>query len=162
MAGFRWIATPGHTPGHVSLYREADGTLIVGDAFVTTRQESAVGAFQQVPEVRRPPAYYTPDWKAARQSVEKALRCRVPMSPGRGTAIPCMASRCRGSSTASCANGMNSDSRPAAAILRGLRQRTGGRLRPPAERPFKVDGNGRHRPGTRRGDPCARRRIKRS
>ena len=41
MNGWRWIHTPGHTPGHVSFWREGDRSLIVGDAFVTTRQESA-------------------------------------------------------------------------------------------------------------------------
>jgi glyoxylase-like metal-dependent hydrolase (beta-lactamase superfamily II) len=27
---WRWIHTPGHTPGHVSFYRESDGSLIAG------------------------------------------------------------------------------------------------------------------------------------
>jgi glyoxylase-like metal-dependent hydrolase (beta-lactamase superfamily II) len=40
MDGFRWLHTPGHTPGHISLFRNDDGTLIVGDAFVTVKQES--------------------------------------------------------------------------------------------------------------------------
>src|SRR5690606_25960155 len=35
MAGWRWIATPGHSPGHVALFRDADRTLIAGDALVT-------------------------------------------------------------------------------------------------------------------------------
>lgn len=30
--GWRWIWTPGHTAGHVSLFRPADGVLIAGDA----------------------------------------------------------------------------------------------------------------------------------
>lgn len=30
--GWRWVWTPGHTAGHVSLYRPADGVLIAGDA----------------------------------------------------------------------------------------------------------------------------------
>ncbi|AFZ66320.1 MBL fold metallo-hydrolase [Deinococcus peraridilitoris] len=68
--GWRWLPTPGHSPGHVSLWREADRTLIVGDAFVTTAQESVFSALTQFPtEVRRPPAYFTPDWNAARESV---------------------------------------------------------------------------------------------
>jgi len=69
MSGWRWVHTPGHTPGHVSLFRESDRTLIAGDAFVTTRQESAVAALTQAPLVHRPPAYYTPDWVAAYNSV---------------------------------------------------------------------------------------------
>ena len=36
---FKWIHTPGHTPGHISLFREKDQALIVGDAFVTVKQE---------------------------------------------------------------------------------------------------------------------------
>jgi glyoxylase-like metal-dependent hydrolase (beta-lactamase superfamily II) len=30
--GWRWVWTPGHTAGHVSLHRPADGVLIAGDA----------------------------------------------------------------------------------------------------------------------------------
>lgn len=71
MPGWRWIHTPGHTPGHVSLYRDSDRTLIAGDAFVTTKQESAIAALMQRPEVHGPPAYFTPDWVSARRSVEE-------------------------------------------------------------------------------------------
>lgn len=71
MPGWRWVFTPGHSPGHVSLFREEDGTLLAGDAFVTVDQESALAVlFNQPPHVHRPPAYYTPDWQAARHSVE--------------------------------------------------------------------------------------------
>ena len=71
MPGFRWIHTPGHTPGHVVLFREDDRLLIAGDAFVTTRQESVLSVLSQRMEVNGPPAYYTPDWIAARKSVEQ-------------------------------------------------------------------------------------------
>ena len=69
MAGWRWIHTPGHAPGHVSLWREADRTLIVGDAFVTTAQESVYAVAVQEPELHGPPMYLTIDWDAARNSV---------------------------------------------------------------------------------------------
>jgi glyoxylase-like metal-dependent hydrolase (beta-lactamase superfamily II) len=71
MPGWRWIHTPGHTPGHVSLFREDDRTLIAGDAFVTTKQESALSALTYSPEMHGPPAYFTPDWVASRRSVER-------------------------------------------------------------------------------------------
>jgi glyoxylase-like metal-dependent hydrolase (beta-lactamase superfamily II) len=71
MPGWRAIHTPGHTPGHVALWREADRTLIAGDAFITTRQESAYAVLTQKPEMHGPPRYYTPDWDAARESVKK-------------------------------------------------------------------------------------------
>lgn len=70
MPGWRWIHTPGHSPGHVSLFRDHDRTLIAGDAFVTTQQESAFAVLTQQPEVHGPPAYFTPDWVSARRSVE--------------------------------------------------------------------------------------------
>ncbi|MER2111990.1 MAG: MBL fold metallo-hydrolase [Solibacillus isronensis] len=71
MEGFKWIHTPGHTPGHVSLFRERDGALIAGDAFVTVKQESLYKVFTQEKEVNGPPKYLTPDWVAAFDSVKK-------------------------------------------------------------------------------------------
>lgn len=71
MPGWRWLHTPGHTPGHVSLWRETDRTIIAGDAFITTRQESAYAALTQEPELHGPPMYFTPDWSSAHASVEK-------------------------------------------------------------------------------------------
>ena len=54
MAGWRWIHTPGHAPGHVSFFRDSDRVLIVGDAFVTVRQESTSAVLRQKAEVWRP------------------------------------------------------------------------------------------------------------
>jgi glyoxylase-like metal-dependent hydrolase (beta-lactamase superfamily II) len=71
MPGWEWIPTPGHTEGHVSLFRKQDGALIVGDAFVTVKQESLYRVFTQELEMNGPPRYLTPDWKAAKASVEK-------------------------------------------------------------------------------------------
>jgi glyoxylase-like metal-dependent hydrolase (beta-lactamase superfamily II) len=71
MPGWRWIHTPGHTQGHVSLFRDQDRCLIAGDAFVTTRQESLYAVATQEEVVHAPPAYFTPDWSAARLSVQR-------------------------------------------------------------------------------------------
>ena len=70
MPGWRWLHTPGHTPGHVSLWRESDRLLVAGDAFITTRQESAYAAITQAAEMHGPPMYFTPDWVSARTSVQ--------------------------------------------------------------------------------------------
>ena len=71
MPAWRWVHTPGHTPGHVSLFRESDRTLIAGDAFCTTKQESLTAALTRPPaEIHGPPAYYTPDWGSSWGSVE--------------------------------------------------------------------------------------------
>jgi glyoxylase-like metal-dependent hydrolase (beta-lactamase superfamily II) len=71
MPGWRWIHTPGHAPGHVSLWRTVDRTLIVGDAFITTKQESAYAVATQRPELHGPPMYFTPDWDTAGESVRR-------------------------------------------------------------------------------------------
>jgi glyoxylase-like metal-dependent hydrolase (beta-lactamase superfamily II) len=71
---WRWVHTPGHTPGHVSLFRESDRVLIAGDAFVTVKQESALSMLKRPARVYRPPAYYTTDWPAAFGSVNKLAK----------------------------------------------------------------------------------------
>lgn len=71
MPEFNWIHTPGHAPGHVSLFREKDRALIVGDAFVTVKQDSLYKVFTQEQEINGPPRYLTTDWKAAKNSVMK-------------------------------------------------------------------------------------------
>lgn len=68
---WRWIHTPGHTPGHISLFREKDGVLIAGDAFVTTMQESLLAVATQKKYVCGPPKYFTPDWGSAALSVRE-------------------------------------------------------------------------------------------
>ena len=88
LPGWRYLHTPGHAPGHVSLWREEDRLLLPGDAFCTTKQESFLAVAQQKPELSGPPSYYTPDWNAARESVEKlaALRPQT-IAPGHGQPI---------------------------------------------------------------------------
>ena len=67
--GWRWMHTPGHAPGHISLFREHDRTLLAGDAVTTVKQESMLAVAMQRPEVHGPPAYFTADWGAAGDSV---------------------------------------------------------------------------------------------
>lgn len=86
MPGWQLLPTPGHTPGHISLFRPADRCLIVGDAFCTTKPESFFDvAITQPPELHGPPAYFTSDWGAARESVRRlaALEPAV-VAPGHG------------------------------------------------------------------------------
>ncbi|MEH7120340.1 MBL fold metallo-hydrolase [Neobacillus vireti] len=71
MQEFKWIHTPGHSPGHVSLFREKDRALIVGDAFVTVKQEYLYKVLTQEQEISGPPRYLTTDWEAAKESVMK-------------------------------------------------------------------------------------------
>lgn len=76
MPGFQWIHTPGHTPGHVSLFREEDRSLIVGDAFVTVKQEYLYKVFTQEQEISGPPRYLTPDWEKSRDSVNNLAKLK--------------------------------------------------------------------------------------
>jgi glyoxylase-like metal-dependent hydrolase (beta-lactamase superfamily II) len=69
MPGWRWLRTPGHSPGHISLWREADRLLIAGDAFITTPAESAYATTFQTLELHGPPQYFTIDWTASAASV---------------------------------------------------------------------------------------------
>lgn len=68
---WKWLATPGHSPGHVSFFREEDRTLLAGDAFITVRQDSFYKVLAQTEEVNGPPRYLTTDWYAAKESVKK-------------------------------------------------------------------------------------------
>jgi len=70
LSEWKWIHTPGHSPGHVSFYRKRDKVLIAGDAFVTVQQDSFYKVLVQKEEVHGPPPYLTTDWKAAKKSVE--------------------------------------------------------------------------------------------
>lgn len=71
LSGWRWVASPGHTPGHVSLWNETRRSLIAGDAVVTTQQESVLAALFPKGRLQGPPAYFTPDWNAAGASVRR-------------------------------------------------------------------------------------------
>ncbi|AEI51816.1 MBL fold metallo-hydrolase [Runella slithyformis] len=88
LPGWKWIHTPGHSPGHVSFFRESDRTLLSGDAFITVRQDSLYKVLIQKEEVNGPPRYLTTDWTAAWTSVRtlEALRPEV-VVPGHGTAM---------------------------------------------------------------------------
>lgn len=68
---WRWVHTPGHTEGHISLFRGKDRALIAGDAFITVKQESLISVLTQHLDIHGPPRYLTPDWQTAWDSVRK-------------------------------------------------------------------------------------------
>lgn len=71
MPGWNWIHTPGHTEGHISLFREKDRVVIAGDALITVKQESALAVLTQKKEIHAPPAYFTQDWDQSFDSIKK-------------------------------------------------------------------------------------------
>lgn len=87
LPGWRAVHTPGHTPGHVSLWRDADHALIAGDALATMNQESWVGTVTMPRELRWPPAPLTTDWGAAHDSVRRLAALR-PRSVAAGHGLP--------------------------------------------------------------------------
>ncbi|MBX3166154.1 MAG: MBL fold metallo-hydrolase [Candidatus Eremiobacteraeota bacterium] len=69
MPGWRWLHTPGHSAGHISLWRESDRTLLAGDALLTTSQQSAYGVTCSQLELCGPPRALTQDWTRAAESL---------------------------------------------------------------------------------------------
>jgi glyoxylase-like metal-dependent hydrolase (beta-lactamase superfamily II) len=71
LTDWKYIHTPGHSPGHISLFRESDRVLITGDAFVTTIAESAIYQLGAIKHLSGPPKYFTCNWASAELSVIK-------------------------------------------------------------------------------------------
>lgn len=76
-ADFTVVATPGHSPGHVSFWRESDRTLICGDVFF------GMNLLTTVPGLHQPPALFTPDPAQNRDS-ERRLAALSPQTVGFG------------------------------------------------------------------------------
>lgn len=87
LPGWRWIHAPGHTKGQVALFREADRTLVAGDAFITVKQESAFAVLTQEKDIHGPPAYFTFDWDDAWESVRR-LAALDPQAAVTGHGVP--------------------------------------------------------------------------
>lgn len=87
LSGWEWLATPGHTPGHISLFRSSDRVLIAGDAFATMEMDSWSGLISGEHKLARAGAPFNCDWEATRLSV-KALAHLRPNVAGCGHGVP--------------------------------------------------------------------------
>jgi hydroxyacylglutathione hydrolase len=76
-AGFVVLDTPGHSPGHLAFWREADRTLIAGDVFFNLRVPTPI------PGLRQPPDLLTPD-PATNRASERKLSDLAPAVVGFG------------------------------------------------------------------------------
>lgn len=65
IGNFRVIETPGHAAGHISLFREWDGTLIIGDAATNMHLLTTVTG------LRLPPAIFTSNQAENIRSLQK-------------------------------------------------------------------------------------------
>lgn len=88
LPGWRWLHTPGHSPGQIALFRDSDRLLISADTFITVQQDSLYKVLLQKEEVCGPPVYLTTDWPAAYESVQKLAALEpATVIPGHGTAM---------------------------------------------------------------------------
>jgi glyoxylase-like metal-dependent hydrolase (beta-lactamase superfamily II) len=69
LEGWRWLFTPGHSPGHVLFGRESDRVLIAGDAVATFDMDSYVSMVTKKQELAPAGAPFICDWTQAAQSV---------------------------------------------------------------------------------------------
>jgi hydroxyacylglutathione hydrolase len=70
VAGFTVLETPGHTPGHLSYWRERDRVLIVGDVLVNMNFNTGITGLHE------PPAFGTPDPARNRTSARRLAELR--------------------------------------------------------------------------------------
>jgi glyoxylase-like metal-dependent hydrolase (beta-lactamase superfamily II) len=68
VAGFTVLDTPGHSPGHVSFWRESDRVLICGDVFFNMH------LLTTVPGLRQPPGPFTVDPALNRESERRVAK----------------------------------------------------------------------------------------
>lgn len=82
------IATPGHSPGHISLFLPLNTTLVAGDALATTCAESLIAVLGNVKRISGPPMYMTTNWREAEESVRQlaALEPRI-IAAGHGPVL---------------------------------------------------------------------------
>ncbi|PYJ08864.1 MAG: MBL fold metallo-hydrolase [Verrucomicrobia bacterium] len=85
--GWEWLATPGHSPGHISFFRPSDRVLLAGDAFATMNMDSWSGLVTGKRTLARAGAPFNSDWDATRLSVKELAKLR-PNVVGCGHGIP--------------------------------------------------------------------------
>ena len=69
--GWKWIHTPGHTPGHVAYLRARDRVVLSGDAILTLEVNTWSGLLRQRQGLSGPPWYTTWDRQAAIASINE-------------------------------------------------------------------------------------------
>ncbi|MCS6852140.1 MAG: MBL fold metallo-hydrolase [Gemmataceae bacterium] len=70
LAGFRVIHAPGHTPGHVMFFREADRVVLAGDVLAN------IHFLSRRPGLREPPRVFSHDYQENRRSIQKLAALR--------------------------------------------------------------------------------------
>lgn len=68
VGSFQVLETPGHSPGHIVLWREADGVLIAGDVLANAHLVTTL------PGLREPPEMFTTNIAENRKSIRKVAQ----------------------------------------------------------------------------------------
>jgi glyoxylase-like metal-dependent hydrolase (beta-lactamase superfamily II) len=82
-----WLATPGHTRGHIAFVRATDRLVLTGDALVTMRVNAAAGFLRGAQGLSGPPWYTTWDRRMAAASIG-AIAALEPTVIGGGHGLP--------------------------------------------------------------------------
>ena len=82
LMAWRWLHVPGHAPGQIAFFREADRVLLGADAFATCHHDSVPAILLDQPKISRAGTPFNYDWEASRKSVQlladlhpKAIGC---------------------------------------------------------------------------------------
>jgi len=87
VTSWKWLATPGHSPGHISLFRTSDRVLLAGDAFATVNMDSWSSLIVGRQRLSRPPTPFTINWDATHSSIKELAALR-PNVIGCGHGVP--------------------------------------------------------------------------
>ena len=87
LPNWKWLGTPGHSPGHVSFFGPDQSVLLAGDAFTTINLDSLPDILSKRPQLSMPPPPFTCDWRAAGESVA-LLAALNPQAVGCGHGKP--------------------------------------------------------------------------
>ena len=83
LPNWRWLHVPGHAPGQLAFFREADRVLLGGDAFATCHHDSVPAVLLGKPEISCAGTPFNYDWPATHQSVQ-TLAALAPKAIGCG------------------------------------------------------------------------------
>ena len=87
MNGWRWLATPGHSPGHVAFFHREDRILLAGDAVATVDMDSYVALATNRQDIATGGAPFICDWTEYRRSLDRLVDLE-PVTLACGHGIP--------------------------------------------------------------------------
>lgn len=87
LSDWRWLFTPGHSPGHVVFHRASDRTLLAGDAVATMNMDSYLEMIIKRPQVAQAGSPFICDWESYGLSLQ-TLAALTPVTLACGHGLP--------------------------------------------------------------------------